>query len=184
MSLIQPFRCVRRVRNRGIENGHDPNFHLHTLHTHTHTYTIPNCSLSPLSPFYSWIAGTIIPLFLAIKRQEDANSRRVHERVGHPREPGAKWSRVQDTGSPLSRSRHVIGRYCGLYDSRQRDSSVSGLSWCLIVFRFVCVIRRAEDTPPALWNFVNIEIIFFLFFFFRLFDFLLSNKFCAFICGK
>lgn len=136
-----------------------------TPFTHTHTYTIPNCSLSPLSPFYSWIAGTIIPLFLAIKRQEDANSRRVHERVGHPRGPGAKWSRVQDTGSPLSRSRHVIGRYCGLYDSRQRDSSVSGLSWCLIVFRFVCVIRRAEDTPPALWNFVNIEMIFFLFFF-------------------
>lgn len=136
-----------------------------TPFTHTHTYTIPNCSLSPLSPFYSWIAGTIIPLFLAIKRQEDANSRRVHERVEHPRGPGAKWSRVQDTGSPLSRSRHVIGRYCGLYDSRQRDSSVSGLSWCLIVFRFVCVIRRAEDTPPAPLKLREYRDDFFSFFF-------------------
>lgn len=112
MSLIQPFRCVRGVRNRGIENGHDPNFHLRTLFTHTHAHTSHTrihysklflLLLSPLSPFYSRIAGTIIPLFLAIKRQEDANSRRVHERLGYP-EDSARSDLVSRTRDHLSLS--------------------------------------------------------------------------------
>lgn len=193
MSLIQPFRCVRGVRNRGIENGHDPNFHLRTPFTHTHAHTSHThihysklflSLLSPLSPFYSRIAGTIIPLFLAIKRQEDANSRRVHERLGYPRGPGAKWSRVQDTGSPLSLDRDTW--LAAIVVSMILDKGTRRSPAChgaLLSFDLFALFAAWRIHRP-LWNFVNIEMIFFSLLLSSSFFFFSSFRFFSFISVK
>lgn len=92
-------------------------------------------------PFYSR-TRTIIPLFLAIKRQERKHDSWRGEEIGgwENSEDLVQSDLVSGTPDRVSRSRHVIGRYCAtgdLHDSEQRvrrvDRSAVMVPHCLPV---------------------------------------------------